>query len=54
MTVLVIADIVNNELSIENSIFIVDGSKTNQNKQIVINNIIKSIKETNYWTIRSA
>ncbi len=42
----------NRELSIEDSIFIVDGIKTNQNKQIVINNIVKSIKETNHWTLR--
>jgi len=44
----------NNELSIENSIFIVDGIKTTQNKQIVMNNIVKSIKETSHWTLKSA
>ena len=44
----------NSELSIEDSIFIVDGKKTNQNKQIVINNILKNIKDTSYWTIKSA
>ena len=41
------------ELFIEDSIFIVDGKKTTQNKQIVINNIMKNIKETNNWTLKS-
>ena len=41
------------ELSIEDSIFISDGKKTSQNKQIVINSIMKNIKETNNWTLKS-
>ena len=41
------------ELSIEDSIFIADGKKTSQNKQIVINNILKNIKETNNWSLKS-
>ena len=41
------------DLSIEDSIFIYDGKKTSQNKQIVINNIMKNIKETNHWSLKS-